>query len=417
MLYRLLCLCLTFVRCSPKVYRADVTKIDSLRAEVESSFDQMVVQLEKRRKEILKELDVIEDTLLREQEQTDKLIRILEDGHDYSRFNNDQSKFLNSIMHQHTSYTEHELRELKYHRSKSVVVFVWDDDVFQDFNKLWKIILKEKVPYHEKIHPDILTGRMGSRIGEIDPYGLAIDPKSNNIFIVDYSNNRVQVFDPVGKYLYTFGENGPGKLNRPVGITIFDDKVYVSVNNRQVNIYELKGDYINQFGNTGAESEVTSDPRGIAISEINGDIYVCDSVKDIILVYSKDLSYRTSFGKGELLNPRDIELSQDRIYILDGGNPCIHIFNRDHSYSHSIISRGTGEDVGISSFFTLDIEDNILITDRGRDVVSIFTKGGDLIHQIGKGTHYFNNPFGIAINGMNRIVVADGKEEGSIKIF
>ena len=417
MLYRLLCLCLTFVRCSPKVYTADVTKIDSLRAEVESSFDQMVVQLEKRRKKILKELDVIEDTLLREQEQTDKLISILEDGHDYSRFNNDQSEFLNSIMHQHSNYTEHKLRELKYHRSKSVVVFVWDDDVFQDFNKLWKIILKEKVPYHEKIHPVILTGRKGSRIGEIYPYGLAIDPKSNNIFIADYSNNRVQVFDPVGKYLFTFGENGPGKLTGPFDITIFGDKVYVSLIEKHVNVYSLKGDYINQFGNTGAESEVTSDPRGIAISEINGDIYVCDSVKDIILVYSMDLGYRTSFGKGKLRYPQDIELSQDRIYILDEGNPCIHIFNRDHSYSHSIISKGTGEDVGHGTFFTLDIEDNILIADYERDVVSIFTKGGDLIHQIGKGTNYFNGPLGIAINGMNKIVVADRKQEGNLNIF
>ena len=415
--YRVLYWCLALVHCFPKEYKADVSRISHLRTQVESSFDQLVVQLEMRKNELLKELDVIEDELLREQEETDKLIRILEEGHEYSRVDNHQSEFVTSIKNQHITDTENKLKELRYHRSRSVVVFIWDDRMFQDLNKLSKIILKDKIPYHEKIHPVIQTSRYGSKIGEIKPRGIAIDPKSNNIFIADHYNHRVQVFDHNGKYLYKFGEIEPGKVTYPGCIAIYDDKVFVSLYDKHVNIYSLKGDYINQFGNSGAESEITSDPRGIAISEINGYIYICDYKKDNILVYSKDLSFKTSFGKDKLSHPRDIELTRGRIYVLDEGNPCMHIFNRDHSYSHSIVSRGTHGAVEHSCFFTLDIEENILITDFNRNVISVFNNEGALIHQIGEGTDYFDRPYGIAIDRMNRILIADHKQEGNLKIF
>ena len=81
---------------------------------------------------------------------------------------------------------------------------------------------------------------------------------------------------------------------------------------------------------------------------IHGDIYVCDWKKDVVFVYTNELKYKVSFGKSKLSYPKDIKLTQDRIYVLDGGNPCIHIFNTDHSYSHSIVSRGSDGQVGFS---------------------------------------------------------------------
>ena len=413
----MLCWCLASVHCSPKEYRADVSKIESLRSQVVSSFEELVVQLEERKYELLKELDEKEEELLREQQETDKLIRILEDGHEYSQVNYEQSEFLKSFNDQHVRDIGNKLRELKFNRNKSIVVFVWDDGMFEDLHKRTKIIVKENIPYHEKIHPIVQTSRYGYSIGEIKPRGLTIDPKTNNIFVADCFNHRIQVFDPVGNYLYKFGENDPGTVRYPEDIAICGDRVYVSHFEKYVNIYDLKGAYIGQFGNTGAKSEITSDPKGIAVSEENGDIFVCNHDKDTILVYSKDLRYKTRFGKGKLTSPRDIELTQDRIYVLDLGDPCIHVFNRDHSYSHSIVNIGEGMEVGHSIYFALDMEENILLTDFNKNVIRIFNKEGSLIHQIGEGTDYLYKPYGIAINGMNRIVVADIKDEGNLKIF
>ena len=241
----------------------------------------------------------------------------------------------------------------------------------QDFSKLGKIESKE-VNYHNKTTPIIQSSKRGSNSGEIKPYGVTVDDKSNNIFVADYGNNRVQVFDSNGKYLYKFGDNEPVKMNRPRGIVIHEDKVFVSQRDGKcVNVYDMKGNYIDQFGNHGIESQTINTPQGLAVSHKNGDIYVCDLAKHVVFVYTNELKYKVSFGKSKLSYPRDIKLTQDRIYVLDGGNPCIHIFNTDHSYSHSIVSRGSDGQVGFSLFFTLDIEGNILISDYSRHLISV----------------------------------------------
>ena len=201
-------------------------------------------------------------------------------------------------------------------------------------------------------------------------------------------------------------------------IGIYEDKLYVSqFHGKRVNVYDVKGNYIDQFGNHGIESEAMSDPTGLAVSHKNGDIYVCDWYKDVVFVYTNELKYKVSFGKSKLHGPTDIALTQGRIHVLDVGNPCVHIFNTDLSYSHSIVSRGSDGQVGLSFFFTLDIEGNILISVRDKHVISVFTAEGELIDEIGKGSDIFYYPYGIVIDRMNRIIVVDKKEEGSLKIF
>ena len=245
-----------------------------------------------------------------------------------------------------------------------------------------------------------------------NPRGIAIDAKSSNIFIADHGNQRVQVFDQKGQYLFKFGENGAGKLNRPWSVAIGNDKVYVSQSGPKVYFYKLNGEFIGEFGNNEL-----SDVTGIALSENSGDIYVCDVNKDIVFVYSKNHVYKTSFGKSILYYPQDIKLTQNRIFVLDRGNPCIHIFNRGLSYSHSIVSRGTGNAVGDSKFFTLDDEENILISDYDRNVISVFNQRGELIHQIGNGSDIFYRPSSIAIDSKNKIIIVDWKQEIIIKFF
>ena len=403
------------VHCSDRIHKADISNIESLREQIESDFDDLVRKVNERRKELLNELDEKVDELLLDQKETDELISDYE--YELSR-NEFKSEFSKSIHEVNIKQQIQSLKKLYYHRTThNVIHYEWDNDVVQDFSKLGKIELKE-VNYHNKTTPIIQSSKRGSNSGEIDPYGVTVDDKSNNIFVANYINNRVQVFDSNGKYLYKFGDSEPGKMNRPYGIVMYEDKVYVSQRiGYCVNVYDVKGKFIAQFGNHGIGSETISHPTGLAVSHNNGDIYVCDWDKHVISVYTNELKYKVSFGKNKLNNPKDITLTQDRIYVLDGGNPCIHIFNTDHSYSHSIVSRGSDVQVGSSFCFTLDIEGNILISDYGRHLISVFTHEGELIHEIGKGSDIFYKPFGIVIDRMNRIIVVDEKEEGPLKIF
>ena len=403
------------VACSGRVYVTDISKVNILRDQIESHFDYLVDKLNARKKELLDELDRKVAELLAEQEATEKLINDYE--YEFSR-NEFESEFLKSFHERSLKQRTEELKELNYHRTKDIIYFEWDIDMVRDLDKFGKIEFKEKVNYLNKTTPVIRASSFGGERGEIKPCGVTVDKKSDNIFVADCGNGRVQVFDSKGKYLYKFGENEPGKMNHPFGIAIYDDRLYVSqLYSKCVNIYDVKGSYIGRFGNSGIESETINNPTGLAISHINGDIYVCDMDKGIVFVYTNKLKYKSSFGKGKLSYPWDIAVTPERIYVLDQGNPCVHIFNTDYSYSHSIVSRGTNGQVEHSRFFTIDLEDNIVISDRDRHFISIFTYDGKLIHEIGKGSGMFYLPLGIVIDNMNRIIIVDWKEEAPLKIF
>ena len=403
---------------SGRMYKADISSIDTLKSQIISEFKDIVDELENSKTELLNKLDELANQLVKEQEETDNFIHVLEEGVRYSSDKEGDSDFLKSISEQHAKDTEAKLKELHYHRTKNVIVYTWDDAVLEGLVKLGKVELRDKVRYHDKREPVIRAGKEGSRNGELNgPAGLSVDLKSNDIFVADSNNGRVQVFDSTGKYLFKFGEYGPGKMKRPYYITVHDDKVYVSLWERYVSIYDVKGNYISQFGNQGPSSAILSNPTGLAISDRNKCIYVCDASKDIISVYSQDFEHLSSFGKGTLHHPLQILLSQDRIYVLDKGDPCIHVFNSDHIYSHSIVSRGYGKSVETTDFFMLDIEDNILISDWGRHLISVFDNNGELIHEIGKEPNILQKPTGIAIDGMNRIISVDLMKDKPLKIF
>ena len=383
--------------------------INSVRNEIRNKFDKIEKLLLKRKLELEYQLDEVEQNFEKEYNLREMMLKNLTKQRSYTDSKLGGSEMLKSLKKEFLNNIDVKSNEIRLYSSAPHVSLFWNEDVENVVKNLGSI---EVIRYQHKINPVYTTSRVGSRDGEMkSPQGLAIDNKSK-IFIADMNNDRIQVFDNQGQYLYKFGENGAGKLNSPWGITIWNDKVYVSQLGRNIFIFELNGKFIGGFGNNEF-----SFPTGIAVSENSGDIYVCDGIKNMVFIYSQNLKYKTSFGKSNLYHPLDIKLTQDRIFVLDYGNPCIHIFNRDLSYSHSIVSGGTGNAVGNVWFFTLDHEETILISDFNRNVISIFNQRGELIHQIGNGSDIFYHPKGIAIDSINRMIVVDDKQEGSLKIF
>ncbi|MEH1943317.1 MAG: scytonemin biosynthesis PEP-CTERM protein ScyF [Nostoc sp.] len=99
----------------------------------------------------------------------------------------------------------------------------------------------------------VIGGTNGTALGEFQGVaGTRISPVSGNIFVADQYNNRVQVLDPNGKPLYTFGSagSGPGQLLQPIGIEVDDqENVYVadSINSR-VQVFDKNGKFLTSYG-------------------------------------------------------------------------------------------------------------------------------------------------------------------------
>ena len=76
-----------------------------------------------------------------------------------------------------------------------------------------------------------------------------------NIFVTDSGNNRVQVFNSEGDYLFQFGRfgNTEGKFNSPAGIYVdFNFRVYVvDQENNRIQKFDTRGNYLGEFGSFG----------------------------------------------------------------------------------------------------------------------------------------------------------------------
>ena len=120
------------------------------------------------------------------------------------------------------------------------------------------------------------VGSCGRGRGELDcPLDVAFDTVGN-MYVVELGNDRVQVMDSSGQFIRMFGQEGEGKLSDPTALHIADKYVYVSdLNNHRITLYETSGQYVTSFGRYGEGEGEFRSPRCIT-SCVSGCIYVCD---------------------------------------------------------------------------------------------------------------------------------------------
>jgi sugar lactone lactonase YvrE len=289
----------------------------------------------------------------------------------------------------------------------------------------------------------------------VEPTGITVsadkifvtDPTSDKIFVYDLAGkfvatiksahywavyggeNKIAATDPQRDHVYVynasdfsligeFGETGskPGQLSKPMGVAIFEDKIYVSsYNNNRIDIFDQTGKHL---GIHGLESKDAAGsmgyPTDIAVS--GEDVFIADSARNKILAYKKNGSFVREFGQfgsgdGDLDTPSGIAISDDNIYIADTGNSCIKVFSRDGSYIKTIGSFGAGEGKfnKPSDLSVVKPAGKLFICDTGNNLIQEFTLDGEFIRQIGgygSNPGKFNNPTGIAADG-TRLIVAD----------
>lgn len=91
-------------------------------------------------------------------------------------------------------------------------------------------------------------GKRGSGEGRIlGPQYLAEDIKTNRVFVSDFGNARIAVFDSNGKSLYTFGSKSPyfSGLKAPTGIAVHNGLVYVAdAFFGAIYVFDVSGNYV-----------------------------------------------------------------------------------------------------------------------------------------------------------------------------
>ena len=247
-----------------------------------------------------------------------------------------------------------------------------------------------------------------------DPCGVTADPSTDNIYVADYSNNSVKVFDSNAMYLFKFGdEKGEGKMSNSWGLHICCNKVLVTQWNHCIQVYQLDGKFVSRIGSYGNGQLQFNIPLGLSTDEYNGDIYICDSGNHRIQIISENFQYKSEFGKDILRYPCDVKLYKDNLFVLDQSNPCLHIFNKDLVLQKSVVTKGEREQVIYPFYFFIDKFGSILFSDHYSNSILILNSKFEFIQKISVSKH----PMGITMDKEDKVIVVCQTDNNCLQIF
>ena len=402
--------------------------LEKLRQEIRCRFHELMWTVQKRESELLKQLESISSPFRPEQKKKEEKLRELRHLYNLNE-QNFRSNELQTVQRNILKGLSDEMQKLKKEVASLPFEFSYRDEVLNELKELGEIKLiaaKQPAPpvpaqkpsasiYTTITHPIYGVCCKGGGTEELDrPWGLAIDYQTGNIFVADQCNSRVQVFNGDGAHFLTYMvSSGRGQMKWPVCLAIHNDKLFVSQHgNDCVTVFSLQGAFVNQFGKTGKKNGEFKSPRGIAINELSGDIFVCDYSNNRVQVFSGDYKFKSKFGN--LNHPQSIQLSADSIVVLDQSSPCLHLYNMDLSLRRHMVTHGMSGQVRSVRTFCLDSLGNILMTDYDSNSICIFSPGGALLHEIHKGV---TGPVGIILDMRGRIVLVSHREDNCLQFF
>jgi DNA-binding beta-propeller fold protein YncE len=309
--------------------------------------------------------------------------------------------------------------------------------------------------------PPFFGSAFGSEPGELQhPTSEALD-SAGDLWVTDWTGDRVAKFSPTGALLAEYGSegSGDGDLRSPFGIAINQKtgNVYVTDYwNNRIDELSSSGAFIRTMGwgvsNGDAEYQVCTSscragvsgsgageihaPNGIAIDS-TGNLWVAEEGNERVQEFSEAGSYLTGFGSagtgaGQFEAPMDIAFAGGSMYVTDQINDRVDEFSTGGTFIKTIgwgVSNGEGKlevctsscKAGISGsgngefneprgLSTDPVSGDLYITEVGGNRVQELTSAGAFVTKFGSagsGAGEFAEPMGVVVSSTGTIYVTD----------
>jgi len=266
------------------------------------------------------------------------------------------------------------------------------------------------------------------------PSGIAI-AADGSIYASEHIGMRLIKLNPAGSQVWTIGQPGVEgsdnyHFNWPRGNPAIDaaGRIYVTDSGRhRVQIYNPDATYFTTMGipgERGSDNQHFYRPNGIAISPVNGDIYVADRYNHRVQVFHSNRTYKTTLGvsgvsgsnNNHFDQPHGVAVdSSGNVYVADTDNNRVQVFNSSHTYQRTIGITGKcewGDFDHLCEPFAVAVDrlDRLYVADT-RTRVQVFDSSGAYLTTIGggwgSGTGEMRNAMGVAVDNAGNVYVTD----------
>lgn len=137
-------------------------------------------------------------------------------------------------------------------------------------------------------------GKKGNKEGEFNiPHGISLDG-NGNVYVADRENNRIQIFDPNGKFIKQFADHTFGAIcavafdKTQSKLFAVDDFTFLKIKHRgsDIFVFDTIGKVQTRFGRSGFYQGNTYWYHDVAVDE-EENIYVGDILGNIVQKFRK----------------------------------------------------------------------------------------------------------------------------------
>ena len=175
-------------------------EVTQIKLQIEAQFRQLTEYLKNRKEKLLKDLEEVQNSYKLENDKHKQITSEIERGlksakeiFQSSAMKDIQSAFIKSL--------EERQKEIESDLKEKHISIEFDNRLLDLINVFGKISVDNSndsylpvVQYTGKVRPVVSVGTQGNGRGEFwYPWGVVVEHKSENIYVTEQSNNRVQV--------------------------------------------------------------------------------------------------------------------------------------------------------------------------------------------------------------------------------
>ncbi len=281
------------------------------------------------------------------------------------------------------------------------------------------------------------------------PGGAAVDT-SNNLWVADTTNNRLEEFSPAGAFMEAIGfgvsdgtakfeictskckaglsGHSEGEFNRPLGVTAGSNYIEVAdYGNGRVERFTESGSFVSEFGSPGSAAGQLEGPTGVGVDSA-GHTWVAENGGNRLSEFGGTSG--TSFvqavgwgvstgasqfqqcatvcrkglagnGTGQLSAPWGVGYEHETMYVADTGNSRVAAF-KEAGTPAGTITGPVGELKEPLYVAGNPTDSGIFVTDGANNRVAEFSASGEVHYNFasgsGTGLAQLSKPTGIAVS-------------------